>query len=202
TDELVSMIRKYTPIYFMTHFNHPYEITPEAKIACDRLVEGGIPILNQTVLLRKINSDPLIMKKLMQELLKIRVKPYYIYQCDLSEGIAHFRTPVEKGIEIIEYLRGHTSGLAVPEFVVDMPGGGGKVPLMPNYLLSHSDRKIILRNYKGSIGSYPEPELTDCHCSTADAVASLTFQDQQGVTELFDREDVMLESHAVVGRTH
>jgi lysine 2,3-aminomutase len=201
TEELISVINKYKPIYFMTHFNHPYEITPEAKLACDRLVDGGIPIMNQAVLLRKINSDPLIMKKLMQELLTIRVKPYYIYQCDLSEGISHFRTPVEKGIEIIEFLRGHTSGLAVPEFVVDMPGGGGKVPVMPNYVLSHSDKKMILRNYKGFIGSYPEPKETDCTCSTSNDVGRGTYKDEAGISRLFGAGDVTLEPKEVVGRT-
>jgi lysine 2,3-aminomutase len=201
TDALVDLLKQYKPIYFMTHFNHPYEITPEAKLACDRLVDGGIPVMNQTVLLRKINSDPLIMKKLMQELLKIRVKPYYIYQCDLSEGISHFRTPVEKGIEIIEFLRGHTSGLAVPEFVIDMPGGGGKVPVMPNYVLSHSDKKVILRNYRGFIGSYPQPEEIDCTCSTSSAVSEGTYKDEGGITDLFQKDSVILEPKQIVGRT-
>jgi len=201
TGELVSLLKKFQPIYFMTHFNHPYEITPEAKMACDRLAEGGIPIMNQAVLLRKINSDPLIMKRLMQELLKIRVKPYYIYQCDLSEGISHFRTPVEKGIEIIEFLRGHTSGLAVPEFVIDMPGGGGKVPVMPNYVLSYSDKKVILRNYKGQIGSYPQPSETNCDCSTHAAVSEGTYQKAAGISKLFGDEAVTLEPKEVVGRT-
>ena len=200
TDDLVGLLKRYQPLYFMTHFNHPYEVTPEAKMACDRLADNGIPIMNQAVLLRKINSDPIIMKKLMHELLKIRVKPYYIYQCDLSEGISHFRTPVEKGIEIIEFLRGHTSGLAVPEFVIDMPGGGGKVPLAPNYLLSHSDKKVILRNYKGFIGSYPQPVETDCSCSTTSAVGETTYKDEGGIAELF-RKDSVLEPQEVVGRT-
>jgi lysine 2,3-aminomutase len=201
TEELVSVIKKYKPVYFMTHFNHPYEITPEAKLACDLLADGGIPIMNQAVLLRRINSDPIIMKKLMQELLAIRVKPYYIYQCDLSEGISHFRTPVEKGVEIIEFLRGHTSGLAVPEFVVDMPGGGGKVPVMPNYVLSHSDKKVILRNYKGFIGSYPQPEDPDCTCSTQAAVSQGTFKDEGGISKLFGPDALTLEPKEVVGRT-
>ncbi|MBF0491643.1 MAG: lysine 2,3-aminomutase [Deltaproteobacteria bacterium] len=201
TDELARMIKKYQPVFFMTHFNHPFEITPESAEACARLVDHGIPVMNQTVLLRKINSDPVIMKKLMQELLRIRVKPYYIYQCDLSEGLSHFRTPLGKGIEIIEYLRGHTSGLAVPEFVVDMPGGGGKVPVMPNYLISHSDNKSILRNYEGLIGSYPEPEEHDCHCSTSESVANNTYDDSSGVSHLFGDSQAMLEPHEVTGRT-
>lgn len=174
TPELIDVLKVFKPLYFMTHFNHPYEITPEAKTACDLIVEGGIPMMNQTVLLRGINSDVLIMKKLMQELLTIRVKPYYIYQCDLSEGISHFRTPVEKGVEIIESLRGYTSGLAVPEFVIDAPGGGGKVPVGPHYLISQSDKKVVFRNYEGVISTYPQPEETNCTCSTAEAIVEAT----------------------------
>jgi lysine 2,3-aminomutase len=179
TPSLVEALRVFKPLYFMTHFNHPYEITPEAKTACDRIVEGGIPIMNQTVLLRGINSDVIIMKKLMRELLTIRVKPYYIYQCDLSEGIGHFRTPVEKGVEIIESLRGHTSGLAVPEFVIDAPGGGGKVPIGPQYLISQSDKKVIVRNYEGTLSTYPQPEESDCTCSTAKAIAEAQWGTQE-----------------------
>lgn len=179
TPSLVEALRVFKPLYFMTHFNHPYEITPEAKTACDRIVEGGIPMMNQTVLLRGINSDVIIMKKLMRELLTIRVKPYYIYQCDLSEGIGHFRTPVEKGVEIIESLRGHTSGLAVPEFVIDAPGGGGKVPIGPHYLISQSDKKVIVRNYEGTLSTYPQPEESDCTCSTAKAIAEAQWGAQE-----------------------
>lgn len=181
TEELTQVLKIYKPLYFMTHFNHPYEITPEAKSACERIVDNGIPIMNQTVLLRGINSDVVIMRKLMQELLKIRVKPYYIYQCDLSEGISHFRTPVEKGIEIIESLRGHTSGLAVPEFVIDAPGGGGKVPIGPQYLISQSEHKVVIRNYQGTISTYPQPKESDCTCSTSRAVAE-TDQPYRGET--------------------
>lgn len=181
TEELTQVLKIYKPLYFMTHFNHPYEITPEAKSACERIVDNGIPIMNQTVLLRGINSDVVIMRKLMQELLKIRVKPYYIYQCDLSEGISHFRTPVEKGIEIIESLRGHTSGLAVPEFVIDAPGGGGKVPIGPQYLISQSEHKVVIRNYQGTISTYPQPKESDCTCSTSKAVAE-TDQPFRGET--------------------
>lgn len=170
TDELCTMLRKYAPVFMMTHFNHPFEITEEAKKACATLVDHGIPVHNQTVLLRKINSDPLILRALFHELLKNRVKPYYLYQCDLSEGIEHFRTPVQKGIEIIESLRGHTSGLAVPEFVIDAPGGGGKVPIMPQYLISESEKKVVVRNYKGSLSVYTQPDETDCSCSTADEI--------------------------------
>lgn len=172
TEELAQTLKIFQPLYFMTHFNHPYEITPEAKSACSRLVDNGIPMMNQTVLLRGINSDVVIMKKLMQELLTIRVKPYYLYQCDLSEGIGHFRTPVEKGIEIIESLRGHTSGLAVPEFVIDAPGGGGKVPIGPQYMVSQSEHQVVIRNYQGTMSRYPQPKEGDCQCSTAKAIAA------------------------------
>src|SRR5665647_991698 len=166
TDELVQMLRKYQPIYVNTHFNHYREITAEAKEACEKLADGGFPLGNQSVLLRDVNDCPRIMKKLVQELLAIRVKPYYLYQCDLSQGIGHFRTSVARGMEIIENLRGHTSGLAVPTFVVDAPGGGGKIPVMPNYLLSYSDKRIILRNYEGEITTYTQPEniYSDCWC--------------------------------------
>ena len=198
TPELVNALRVFKPLYFMTHFNHPYEITPEAKTACDRIVEGGIPMMNQTVLLRGINSDAVIMKKLMQELLTIRVKPYYIYQCDLSEGIGHFRTPVEKGVEIMESLRGHTSGLAVPEFVIDAPGGGGKVPIGPQYLMSQSDKKVVVRNYQGYISTYPQPEDKDCYCSTAKAVEeSQQANHEQGLARLLHEESISIEPHEI-----
>lgn len=194
TPELIDSLRVFKPLYFMTHFNHPYEVTPEAKTACDRIVEGGIPMMNQTVLLRGINSDVVVMKRLMQELLKVRVKPYYIYQCDLSEGIGHFRTPVQKGIEIIESLRGHTSGLAVPEFVLDMPGGGGKVPIGPQYLISQSDKKVVVRNYRGYINSYPQPEETDCNCSTAKAIEeSQKAEVEHGPARLLHEESIPIK---------
>jgi lysine 2,3-aminomutase len=164
------MLRKYAPIFMMTHFNHPYEVTDEAKRACAVLVDHGIPIYNQTVLLRKINSDPIILRSLFHELLKNRVKPYYLYQCDLSEGIEHFRTPVQTGIEIIESLRGHTSGLAVPEFVIDAPGGGGKVPVMPQYLISESEKRVVVRNYRGLLSVYAQPQDRDCTCSTSEEI--------------------------------
>lgn len=157
TPELITMLKRYQPIYVNTHFNHPKEITLEAKTACDLLADGGFSIANQSVLLAGINDHPAVMKQLVHELLMIRVRPYYVYQCDLSKGIAHFRTPVAKGIEIIENLRGHTSGLAVPTFVVDAPGGGGKIPVMPNYLLAQSAGRYVLRNYEGVITTYTEP---------------------------------------------
>ncbi len=167
TDDLVNMLKKYHPIWLNTHFNHPKEITPEAAEACRKLADGGIPLGNQSVLLRGINDSPEIMMKLVHELVKTRVRPYYIYQCDLSMGIEHFRTKVSKGLEIMESLRGHTSGYAVPTFVVDAPGGGGKIPVMPQYLISMSPTKVVLRNYEGVITTYTEPqyieEPSSCH---------------------------------------
>ena len=166
TPELCSMLKKYHPIWLNTHFNHPSEITPEAAAACARLADAGIPLGNQTVLLAGVNDCVHVMKKLVNELAYIRVRPYYIYACDPSLGLSHFRTPVSKGIEIMEGLRGHTSGLCVPTFVVDAPGGGGKTPVMPTYLISQTPRKIVLRNFEGVITTYTEPEHYEptCHC--------------------------------------
>ncbi len=169
TDELVEMIKKYHPIWLNTHFNHPNEITPESSAACEKLANAGIPLGNQSVLLRGINDCVNIMKRLVHGLVKIRVRPYYIYQCDLSMGLEHFRTPVSKGIEIIEGLRGHTSGYAVPTFVVDAPGGGGKTPVMPNYVISQAPGKIVLRNFEGVITTYTEPtNYENCTCDDCD----------------------------------
>lgn len=157
TDKLCEMIKKFHPVWLNTHFNHPKEMTPEAAEACRKLADAGIPLGNQSVLLRGVNDDVHVMRNLMHVLVKNRVRPYYIYQCDLSLGISHFRTPVSKGIEIIEGLRGHTSGYAVPTFVVDAPGGGGKTPVMPQYVISQTPDKVILRNYEGVITTYTEP---------------------------------------------
>lgn len=161
TDDLVNMLKKYHPIWLNTHFNHPKEITPESAAACLKLVDAGIPVGNQSVLLRGVNDNPEIMKRLVLDLVKIRVRPYYIYQCDLSVGIEHFRTKVAKGLEIMEALRGHISGYAVPTYVVDVPGGGGKTPVMPQYLISMSPTKVVLRNYEGVIATYAEPQYLD-----------------------------------------
>lgn len=158
TDELCNMLRKYHPIYLNTHFNHPKELTDDSIYALSKLVDSGIPVGNQTVLLRGVNDNISVMKNLCLDLMQVRVRPYYIYQCDLSEGIEHFRTKVDKGIEIIEALRGHTSGLAIPTYVIDAPGGGGKIPVSPQYLISKGDGKVILRNYQGTISIYREPE--------------------------------------------
>lgn len=158
TPELVEMLKKHHPVWINTHFNHPREITKSAKKALAMLADAGIPLGNQSVLLAGVNDCPRIMKRLVHKLLQNRVRPYYLYQCDLSEGLTHFRTPVGKGIEIIESLIGHTSGLAVPRYVIDAPGGGGKIPIMPNYLISWSTNKVILRNYEGVITTYREPD--------------------------------------------
>lgn len=156
TDDLVNMLKQYHPIWFNTHFNHPNEITPEAREACRKLADAGIPLGNQSVLLKGINDCPVVMRKLVHELVKMRVRPYYLYACDLSEGLSHFRTSVARGIEIIESLRGHTSGYAIPQFVVDAPGGGGKIPVNPNYVISQAAGKVVLRNFEGKIAVYHE----------------------------------------------
>ncbi len=158
TDDLVNMLKKYHPIWLNTHFNHPDEVTSESKKAIEKLADAGIPLGNQSVLLRGINDSVEIMRELVHKLALIRVRPYYIYQCDMSLGIEHFRTPVSKGIEIIEGLRGHTSGYCVPTFVIDAPGGGGKIPVMPNYVISQAPGRIVLRNYEGVISTYHEPD--------------------------------------------
>lgn len=158
TDSLIKVLKKYQPLWINTQFNHPQEFTEYSEKALAKLADAGFPLGNQSVLLAGINDSPEIMKKLVQKLVKNRVRPYYIYQCDLSEGLSHFRTTVNKGIEIMENLRGHTSGLAVPTYVVDAPGGGGKIPVSPNYLISYSQNSVILRNYEGIITSYKEPD--------------------------------------------
>ncbi|MBU0549337.1 MAG: KamA family radical SAM protein [Candidatus Omnitrophica bacterium] len=156
TEGLISSLKKYNPIWISIHFNHPKEITKRCRSACEMLVDNGFPLGSQTVLLKGINDRPYIMKKLMHELLKIRVRPYYIYQCDPVKGTQHFRTPVAAGINIIEKLRGYTSGYGVPTYVIDGPGGGGKIPIGPNYLLSQAKGKYVLRNYRGKIYTYLE----------------------------------------------
>lgn len=155
TAELCEMLKKYHPLYINTHFNHPDEITPESKLACGRLANAGIPLGNQTVLLKGVNDDPEIMKKLMQKLLTMRVKPYYLYQADLVKGTGHFRTPVETGLAIMRALRGFTSGLCVPHFVIDAPLGGGKISLLPDSVADFDEEEISLKNYKGEIYKYP-----------------------------------------------
>nr|HPR33315.1 lysine 2,3-aminomutase [Prolixibacteraceae bacterium] len=158
TDDLLSILKKHHPVWINTHFNHPRELTISACEALAKMVDAGIPVGNQSVLLANVNDCPRIMKKLVHELVKNRVRPYYLYQCDLSEGLSHFRTPIGKGIEIMESLIGHTTGFAVPTYVVDAPGGGGKIPLMPNYIISWSTNKVVLRNYEGVMTTYREPD--------------------------------------------
>ncbi len=157
TPALTNMLKKYHPLWMSIHFSHPKEITKEVRRSCGLLADSGIPLGSQTVLLRGINDKPSIMKRLMHELLKIRVRPYYIYQCDLAMGTEHFRTPIAVGINIIEKLRGHTTGYAVPSFVIDAPGGGGKIPVGPTYLISQDKGKMVLRNYQGKVFEYQEP---------------------------------------------
>ena len=194
TEDLCRMLTKYHPIWLNTHFNHPFEITPESKAAVERLVDHGIPVGNQSVLLKGLNDCPVIMKKLVQELVKIRCRPYYFYQCDMSRGLEHFRTSVEKGIEIAEALRGHTSGFAVPTFILDAPGGGGKIPLAPQYLISMSDKRVVLRNYEGGIFSYPQPRdrVSVCPptCKGCDKYANI--ESKEGVAGVLSGEKMCL----------
>jgi lysine 2,3-aminomutase len=159
TDKLCQMLKKYHPFYMNLHFNHPDEITPEVKEACAKLADAGIPLGGHTVLLKGINDDPEVMKSLMLKLLAIRVKPYYLYQADLVAGTDHFRTSVDAGLEMIKALRGHTSGMAVPHYVIDAPGGGGKIAVLPEDVLIHKDAKeVIVKNYENKIFIYPQPE--------------------------------------------
>ena len=178
TDNLVAMLKKHQPLWINTHFNHPREVTASARIALAKLADAGIPLGNQSVLLAGVNDCSKIMRSLVQKLVANRVRPYYLYQCDLSEGLSHFRTPVGKGIEIIESLIGHTSGFCVPTYVIDAPGGGGKIPIMPNYLISWSTNKVILRNYEGVITTYKEPDsyeptFCDRNCDSCELQLSL-----------------------------
>ena len=193
TNEFCEMVKKYHPIWLNTHFNHPNEITPEATEACAKLANAGVPLGNQSVLLRGINDCTYVMKKLVHELVKIRVRPYYIYVCDQSMGIGHFRTPVSKGIEIIENLRGHTSGYAVPTFVVDAPGGGGKIPVMPTYMISQSPNRVVVRNYEGVLSTYTEPDdyVEDCHCEDCN-------KKKEGVAALLAGEQLAIEPKDLV----
>jgi lysine 2,3-aminomutase len=157
TDDLVRMLRAHHPVYVNTHFNHPRECTAEAYEACRRLADAGCVIGNQMVLLKGVNDDPRTVMELNHKLLLMRVRPYYIYQCDLAQGISHFRTPVEAGVKIMQALRGHTSGLAVPHFVIDAPGGGGKIPINADYVVKHDGKRWVLRNYAGEEYEYIEP---------------------------------------------
>ena len=192
TDELTDVLKQYHPLWLNIHVNHPNEITAELAEACDRLTMAGIPLGNQSVLLAGVNDNVHIQRQLVHELVRMRVRPYYLYQCDLVEGAGHFRTPVAKGIEIIEGLRGHTSGYAVPVFIVDAPGGGGKIPVGPNYQMSMSDHKIILRNFEGFITSYEEP----LDYNPADAAKSTIKRPepgQSGLSGLLEGEQLFIK---------
>ncbi|OGF48185.1 MAG: lysine 2,3-aminomutase [Candidatus Firestonebacteria bacterium RIFOXYC2_FULL_39_67] len=207
TKKLANMLQKYHPLWVNVHFNHPSEVTKEAAEACDILSREGIPLNNQSVLLKGINDCPHIMKRLVHDLLKIRVRPYYLYQCDLSVGIEHFRTSIGKGIELMERLRGYTSGLAVPTFVIDAPAGGGKVPLMPEYMISRSDKKIIIRNYEGLISAYTEPEKGESSCKKCNLCKNVFKEDNIGIAKLFSGKAVSLRpidskrGHEISGTT-
>ncbi len=190
TEDLVQMLKRHHPLWINTHFNHPRELTPTARSALARLADAGIPLGNQTVLLAGVNDCPRIMRELCHRLLQNRVRPYYLYQCDLSEGLSHFCTPVGKGIEILESMIGHTTGMAVPTYVIDAPHGGGKIPVMPSYLISWSTNKVVLRNYEGVIASYQEPESYEsyfCDRNCADCHLQLNLEGSE------EREAVGIE---------
>ncbi|MGM0440847.1 MAG: lysine 2,3-aminomutase [Elusimicrobiota bacterium] len=195
TDSLVEILAKHHPLWLNTQFNHPRELTSSAQKALKKLADAGIPLGNQSVLLAGVNDCPRIIKNLMHKLLQNRVKPYYLYQCDLTEGLFHFRTPVGKGIEIIENMIGHTSGLAVPTYVIDAPGGGGKIPVMPNYLISWSTRKVVLRNYEGNITTYKEPDSYEPVFCDRNCDGCKLQLDLEGAAEYKSRGIVSLLSH-------
>ena len=154
TPELIEVIKKYHPVYINTHFNHPWEITPESTKACEMLADAGCPVGNQAVLMKGVNDDPEVMKELFLKLLKIRVKPYYLFMADETKGTSHFKTSIQTGLDIIYKLRGNISGLAIPHLVIDTPGGGGKLPILPQYVLHHDEDRIVLRNYKNEVYVY------------------------------------------------
>ncbi len=197
TDGLIRVLKKYQPLWLNTHFNHPRELTSSSRHALAKLADAGIPLGNQSVLLSGVNDCPRIMRSLVHKLVANRVRPYYLYQCDLSEGLSHFRTPVGKGIEILESLIGHTSGFCVPTYVIDAPGGGGKIPVMPNYLISWSTNKVVLRNYEGVITTYKEPdsyEPTFCNRDCAKCNLELALEDADerksiGIEQLLADDD-------------
>ena len=164
TSELARLLRRHAPLFVVTHFNHPKELTAEARAACELLVDHGVPVENQAVLLRRVNSEARIIKELGHALLRARVRPYYLHQMDVAEGCEHLRTPLSRGVEILEALRGHTSGLAVPHLAVDLPGGGGKVTLQPEYVVERRGSETLFRNFRGETYTYPEPSETDCSC--------------------------------------
>lgn len=193
TDELCEMLEKYHPLYLNTHFNNPKEMTAESSAALAKLAKAGIPLGNQSVLLKGVNDCPNIMKRLVHALVKNRVRPYYLYQCDRSIGIQHFCTSVSKGMEIMESLRGHTSGLAIPTYVVEAVGGGGKCPVLPQYLISRSDRKVIFRNFEGVISTYTEPEDDRSICNCEDCKTEREKEELIGLRSFYADKKVIME---------
>ncbi len=210
TAEFCDMIKKYHPLWINVHINHPKEITPEVSQALDRLSYAGVPLGNQSVLLAGVNDSVAIQRELVHKLVRNRVRPYYLYQCDLVEGAGHFRTTISRGVEIIEGLRGHTSGYAVPTYVVDAPGGGGKIPVMPQYVISQSPGKVVLRNYEGYISTYTEPEDYDPHLidHLDRQVQHRAEPGQGGVSSLLEGDALAIkpegfdETHLRHGRKH
>jgi len=185
-DEFVNMLRQYHPLWVNIHINHPKELSPEVERGLAKLADAGIPLGSQTVLLAGVNDCPNIMMSLVHKLVKNRVRPYYLYQCDLVHGAGHFRTPVAKGIEIMESLRGHTSGYAIPTYVIDAPAGGGKIPILPNYLLSQSESRVVVRNYEGFISTYAQPTDYTSHDPRTCAYCQTRHSEggQEGVASL------------------
>jgi lysine 2,3-aminomutase len=198
TDELCETLAKYHPLWLNIHVNHPKEITPELFQACDKLSRAGVPLGNQSVLLAGINDSVHIQRELVHQLVQMRVRPYYLYQCDLVEGAGHFRTSVAKGIEIIEGLRGHTSGYAVPQYIIDAPGGGGKIPVAPQYLISQAPGKVVLRNYEGFITTYTEAGDYDPDAIKAweAKVEKRPEPGQEGVLGLLEGRDLSIKPTA------
>jgi len=193
-DELVDILKRYHPLWMNIHINHPKELTPESEAAIAKLADAGIPLGSQTVLLAGINDCPNVMMALVHKLVKNRVRPYYLYQCDLVHGAGHFRTPVAKGIEIMEALRGHTSGFAIPTYVIDAPSGGGKIPILPNYMLSMSDSRVVVRNFEGFVSAYTQPTDYQAH-DPATCVHCQTHQSeggQEGVASLLNGERLVI----------
>jgi len=195
TSELTDMLQKYHPLWMNIHVNHPNEITAELAEACDKLTRAGIPLGNQTVLMAGVNDCVHIQRDLVQKLVRIRVRPYYLYQADLVAGSGHIRTPMAKGIEIIEGLRGHTSGFAVPQYSIDSPGGGGKITIQPNYMITMSDHKIILRNFEGYISTYEEPTIYKPHDSKTCVYCQNKRPEpgQTGITALLDGDEMFIK---------
>jgi lysine 2,3-aminomutase len=195
-ESLVNMLKQFHPLWMNVHFNHAKELTPEVSHALAMLADAGIPLGAQTVLLAGINDCPNVMKELVHKLVRNRVRPYYLYQCDLVEGAGHFRTPISKGIEIMEALRGHTSGYAIPTYVVDAPGGGGKIPVGPQYLISQTPGKSVLRNYEGFITTYTEPDTYEKHdpntCPSCQRTQQIENR-QQGVAGLLQGKAMTIE---------